>query len=105
VPDWSCELHTAAVESDALTHVGIRSHQVVFQIAAEGLNTFPCWLADTSEAPHEMTLYLHLHSAAQKGDLPHLQVDISKDTWLALRARPQPWHVQFDPARLLLAEG
>jgi molybdate transport system permease protein len=105
VPDWSCELHTAAVVSDALTHVGIRSHQVVFQIAAEGLNTFPCWLADTSEAPHEMTLYLHLHSAAQKGDLPHLQVDISKDTWLALRARPQPWHVQFDPARLLLAEG
>jgi molybdate transport system permease protein len=91
--------------SSALTHVGFRSHQIVFQQAAERDNTFPCWLAGSSEAPHEMTLYLRLHASPQPGETPQLQADVPKDVWRVLSAQPQPWRVTLDPKRLLLLEG
>jgi hypothetical protein len=34
-----------------------------------------------------------------------LQADVPKDLWRALSARPLPWRVRLDPARLLLLEG
>lgn len=102
---WNCELRSPAPVPDLLTHVGYRSHQVLFQPAAENENTFPCWLVNISEAPHEMTLYLHLHTAPQDGERPHLQADIPKEAWRVLSAQPQPWRVTLDPARLLLLEG
>ena len=105
VDAWNCELQTASAVSDLLTHVGLRSHQIVFQPETEGENIFPCWLAWTSEAPHEMTLYLRLHAAPREGELPHLQVDVAKEVWRALSCEPQPWRVRLDPARLLLLEG
>jgi molybdate transport system permease protein len=103
VDAWSCELLTQS--PDALTHVGIRSHQIKFQPASDGENTFPCWLVTTSEAPHEMTLYLRLHAAPDAGEPPHLQADVPKELWRTLSAEPQPWHVQLDPGRLLLLRG
>jgi molybdate transport system permease protein len=105
VDAWNCQLTAAIPVSDALTHVGLRSHQIAFQRAANGENTFPCWLLGTSEAPHEMTLYLRLHAAPRAGEPPHLQADVPKELWRTFNAQPQPWHVTLDPARLLLLEG
>jgi molybdate transport system permease protein len=111
VDAWQCELQTGCAVPDALTHVGVRSHQIAIApenaIEAEtaGGNSFPGWLMGTSEAPHEMTLYLRLHAPAQGTEPAHLQVDVPKDAWRALRERPQPWQVRLDPARLLLLEG
>jgi molybdate transport system permease protein len=102
---WDCELQTADQAPDGLTHVGLRSHQVLFQSTENGENTFPCWLMATSEAPHEMTLYLRLHAAPQGGEAPHLQADVPKDVWRKLSVAPQPWQVKLDPARLLLLAG
>jgi molybdate ABC transporter permease protein len=105
VDAWNCELRTSGGVPDELTHAGIRSHQIAFHPAARGENTFPCWLVATSEAPHEMTLYLRLHAAPQAGEPPHLQADVPKELWRALSAQPQPWRVRLDPTRLLLLEG
>jgi molybdate transport system permease protein len=105
VESWGCELQTAASVPEALTHLGVRSHQIVFAQAADAENSFPCWLVSSSEAPHEVTLYLRLHRAAQQGEPPHLQADLSKEMAGWLSAQPQPWRVQLDPARLLLLEG
>jgi molybdate transport system permease protein len=105
VDAWNCELQTATVVPDALTNVGLRSHQITFQTAAQTDNCFPCWLVATSEAPHEMTLYLRLHTAPQPGESPHLQADVPKDLWRTLSAVPLPWRVWLDPARLLLLEN
>jgi molybdate transport system permease protein len=102
---WECELQSSAPVSELTTHIGVRSHQVLFQQPPELENTFPCWLVNSSEAPHEMTLYLRLHAAPQEGDLPHLQADIPKEAWRALSAQPQPWRITLDPTRLLLLEG
>ncbi len=104
VDAWNCTLQAAGPVPDTLTNVGLRSHQIAFH-PAEGENIFSCWLLGTSEAPHEMTLYLRLHAAPQAGDLPHLQADVPKDLWRSLSVEPQPWQVSLDPARLLLLEG
>ncbi len=105
VPEWNCELATAAVVPASLTHIGYRSHQIVFPPYASGQNTFPSWLVMTSEAPHEMTLYLRLHSGPQSGEQPHFQADVPKDLWRRLQTEPQPWTITLDPARLLLLEA
>jgi molybdate transport system permease protein len=105
VDAWRCHLKTAEPVPDALTHLGIRSHQIAFDRADDAINTFPCWLIGVSEAPHETTLYLRLHAAPQAGDPAHLQADVPKDIWRRLNAQPQPWRVTLDPERLLLLEG
>jgi molybdate transport system permease protein len=102
---WNCELQTAEPVPHALTHVGLRSHQIVFQRASKDPNTFSCWLVSTSEAPHEMTLYLRLHTMPRPGELAHLQADVPKELWRALSTQPQPWEVKLDPAKLLMLEG
>jgi molybdate transport system permease protein len=104
VKAWNCELQTAKPVPDALTHVGLRSHQITFH-PAEGKNLFSCWLMGTSEAPHEMTLYLRLHAAPAPGELPHLQADVPRDLWRTLSLEPQPWRIELDPERLLLLQG
>jgi molybdate transport system permease protein len=104
VDAWRCELVTAERTPKALTHLGYRSHQLVFEDEAGGANTFPCWLVDTSEAPHEMTLYLRLHAAPQPGELHDVQADVPKALWRRLSATPEPWQVRLDPERLLLLE-
>jgi molybdate transport system permease protein len=104
VKAWNCELQTAKPVPDALTHVGLRSHQITFH-PAEGKNLFSCWLMGTSEAPHEMTLYLRLHAAPAAGEPPHLQADVPRDLWRRLSLEPQPWRIKLDPERLLLLQG
>jgi len=105
VEAWNCELASTPEVPEGLTHVGFRSHQIVFQPAAECKNVFHCWLVSTSEAPHEMTLYLRLHACPQPGEPAHLQADVPKDIWRVLKAEPQPWRVMLDPARVLLLHG
>jgi molybdate ABC transporter permease protein len=105
VEAWQCRLRSAAEVPEELTHVGFRSHQLVFQEPEGTENTFQCWLMTTSEAPHEMTLYLRLHSEPSSGQAPHLQADVSKDVWSDLSKQPQPWHITLAPSRLLLLEN
>ncbi|MGA8087409.1 MAG: molybdate ABC transporter permease subunit [Terracidiphilus sp.] len=105
VDAWECRLRTAIEVPETLSHVGFRSHQLSFQKAGGGENTFPCWLVSTSEAPHEMTLYLRLNSEPVPGQTPHLQADVAKDVWRTLSSQPQPWSITLDQGRLLLLEG
>ncbi len=104
IPAWQCELALAVAPPAGLTHIGYRSHQLRFAPPADAPNVFPCWLVETSEAPHEMTLYLRLHAAPAAGDSHPIQADIPKDQWRVLSVQPQPWLVQLDPARILLLE-
>jgi molybdate ABC transporter permease protein len=104
IPLWNCQLSTCVRVPDSLTHVGYRSHQLVFDGNPEAENSFPCWLVSISEAPHELTLYLRLLAQPRPGDPPHLQADVSKELWRTLRDLPQPWSVRFEPARLLLLQ-
>ncbi|MGD1948714.1 MAG: molybdate ABC transporter permease subunit [Leptolyngbyaceae cyanobacterium] len=111
---WQCILETVEPLSANLTQVGIRAHQIDFlgqgfdRATAEPTpqpNTFPCWLAATSETPHRMTLYLKLHRPSTGKQDYHLQAEVFKEKWASLKDQPMPWTVYLDPLRLILLEG
>ena len=102
---WDVSLKLERPVDETICFVGYRSHQFAFQQKAGKENSFPCWLVDSSEAPHEMTLYLRLHHPPQPGEPHHLQADLPKELWRELQDQPQPWTIQFLPERILpLAE-
>ena len=116
---WHCTLQTVEPLPTNLSQVGIRAHQIDFidfldgPPPASGLsvnrplpisNTFPCWLAATSETPHRMTLYLTLHRPPDYKRDYHLQAEVFKEKWHLLKDRPLPWTVHLDPLRLILLE-
>ncbi|MEL6935741.1 MAG: molybdate ABC transporter permease subunit [Cyanobacteria bacterium J06607_17] len=105
---WQCILQTVEPISSNLTQIGIRAHQIDFQTSPQSSsapNTFPCWLATTSETPHGMTLYLKLHRPPTNERDYHLQAEVFKDKWFALKDQPLPWTVYLNPLRLILLEG
>jgi molybdate transport system permease protein len=105
VDAWGCRLRLSKPCSNAVSHLGYRSHHFEFVEREDaGSNTFPCWLVETSEAPHEVTLYLHLHRPPAEGAAAHVQADLSKSAWRELQKQAQPWFIRFDADRILPLE-
>jgi molybdate transport system permease protein len=68
------------------------------------LNTFPCWLVQSSETPFRITLYLKLNSPPEHYQDYHLQMELFKENWQLLKDFPFPWHLRLDPQRLFVVE-
>ena len=99
---WGCTLHVVEPIPDSLAYVGIRAHQLTFPKDSNQENSFPCWVVQTSETPHRMTVYLKLHSPPAHDQDYHLQAEIFKEKWAVFKDKPLPWHVRLDPLRLML---
>lgn len=102
--DWDCTLRVIEPVSELLSHVGIRAHQLTFTNEPNQENTFPCWVARTSETPHRMTLYLKLNVSPTSPQDYHLQAEVFKEKWAILKDQSFPWHIRLDPLRLMLME-
>ncbi|BAY35284.1 ABC transporter ATP-binding protein (plasmid) [Nostoc carneum NIES-2107] len=102
--DWGCHLQVMDTIPNNISHVGIRAHHISFTKDPHQENTFPCWLARTSETPHRMTLFLKLHSAANNPQDYHLQAEVFKEKWATIKDQPFPWYLRLDPLRLILME-
>ncbi len=100
--DWGCLLEVHQPMPLNLSHVGLRAHHVEFSLDAKQSNTFPGWLATTTETQHQVTLYLKLHSLPQSPRDYHLQAEIYREKWDVLKKCPPPWHIRLDPDRLIL---
>lgn len=108
--DWGCILHVIE-PIHSVAYVGIHAHHFTFPQKSGGVeeqetqhqkseNTFPCWLVQTSETPHRMTLYLSLHHPPSHPSDYHLQAEVFKEKWAALIERPFPWYVCLEPLQL-----
>ncbi|MEG3859446.1 molybdate ABC transporter permease subunit [Microcoleus sp. herbarium12] len=102
--DWGCTLTVVEPIPNSLVFVGIRAHQISFVSACDRENTFACWIASTVETPHRVTLYLKLHSPPQDSQDYHLQAELFKEKWRAIKDNPFPWYVHLEPIRLILME-
>ncbi|MCU0543567.1 MAG: molybdate ABC transporter permease subunit [Oscillatoriaceae cyanobacterium Prado104] len=100
--DWGITLQSIESTDDRLTDVGIRAHQISITSKLDRDNTYPCWLAATSETPHRMTLFLKFNEIAAGSQDYHLQAEVFKEKWNEIKDRPFPWYVRLDPARLIL---
>ena len=103
--DWGCALTVVEPIPKSLVSVGIRAHQVSFVSGCDRENTFACWIASTVETPHRVTLYLKLHSPPHDSQDYHLQAEVFKEKWQAMKDNPFPWYVHFEPIRLILMEA
>ncbi|MBD2021232.1 ATP-binding cassette domain-containing protein, partial [Leptolyngbya sp. FACHB-36] len=104
--DWGISLQVATSIPDRIAYVGIRAHQIKFvESPTQSSNTFPCWLVNTSETPHRMTVFLKFSAPPTHSQDYHVQAEVFKETWLTLKDRPAPWAVYLDPLRLLLLEA
>jgi len=103
--DWGCNLTVVEPIPKSLVSVGIRAHQVSFVTGCDRENTFPCWIASTVETPHRVTLYLKLHSPPNNSQDYHLQAEVFKEKWRAIKDNPFPWYVHLEPIRLILMEA
>jgi molybdate ABC transporter permease protein len=100
--DWGCTLRVIEPIPSNLSHVGIRAHQISFTKDANQENTFPCWLANSIETPHRMTLFLKLQSPPESATDYHLQAEVFKEKWATINEQPFPWYVRLDSSRLIL---
>lgn len=105
--DWGVTLKVVEAVPNILSNVGIRAHQISIMPNSDlGLdNTFPCWLASTSETPHRMTLFLKLNAEPTGTQDYHMQAEIFKEKWQMIKDHPFPWYVGLDPFRLMLLAG
>jgi len=103
--DWGCTLTVVEPIPKSLVSVGIRAHQLSFVSGCDRENTFACWSASTVETPHRVTLYLKLHSPPNHSQDYHLQAEVFKEKWRAMKDNPFPWYVQIEPIRLILMEA
>lgn len=100
--DWGITLKTVEAHPENLTDVGIRAHQLKVTLSATEHNSFPCWLAQTSETPHRMTLFLKFNCAPLNLCDYHIQAELFKDQWQQIKDQPLPWYVTLQPERLIL---
>ncbi|MBE9191835.1 molybdate ABC transporter permease subunit [Gloeocapsopsis crepidinum LEGE 06123] len=100
--DWGVALQVIEPIPAQLNYIGIRAHQLIFTNDSHAENTFACWLAQTGETPHRMTLYLKLGDRPLHPNDYHLQAEVFKEKWANLKDRPFPWYVRLDPLRLIL---
>jgi molybdate ABC transporter permease protein len=102
--DWGCTLRVVEPIPTNISHIGIRAHQITFTNDANQENTFPCWLANTIETPHRMTVFLKLQSSPENVGDYHLQAEVFKEKWTTIKDKPFPWYVRLDSLRLILME-
>ncbi|BAU12123.1 ABC transporter, ATP-binding protein [Leptolyngbya sp. NIES-3755] len=100
--DWGIRLRVTEPLNDRLAYVGVRAHQVRFVDDRGGENTFPCWLAATSETPHRMTVFLKFSSEIVDREDYHIQAEVFKEKWDVLKHKSFPWYVQLESVRLML---
>mgnify|MGYP005851807111 CR=1 FL=1 len=100
--DWGCSLEVSQPLPPDLHYVGLRAHHVQILPTAELSNTFPGWLAAITETQHRVSLYLKLHSPPRSPQDYHLQAEIYREKWEALKTRPFPWNIYLNPARLMV---
>lgn len=103
--DWNCVLRPAKNSKARVTYAGIRAHHIGFvfeKSASVAPNTFPCWLARTSETQFHATLFLQLHNPPETAEHYHLQAEVTQEQWMRFKDKPQPWFVVLPPENLLL---
>lgn len=102
--DWNCRLRLVEPIPEKLAYVGIRAHHLTFVNESQADNTYPCWLTRTSQMQHRITLYLKLHEPPSGNHDYHLQAELFKEHWYALKERPLPWYVCLKPERVMALE-
>lgn len=101
IPKWGIFATSAELPSKAAGWAGIRANHILLADEKHQENLFSAWIAERSEAPFRITLYLKLNQPAEHPGDFDVQWEISRDAWHTVRELPQPLTVSF-PARHMM---
>ncbi len=100
VPEWGVSLATDAIAGSEKGFIGIRENNIKLADNSVQENSFSVWIADESEAPTRITLYLKIGSAPQRLNDFHIEWEISREERAAIGRLPQPFTVYMDPRNI-----
>ncbi|HBW37851.1 sulfate/molybdate ABC transporter ATP-binding protein [Desulfosporosinus sp. BICA1-9] len=100
--DWGIHLITQHELPQKIAYVGIRAHSIEWATDEKRDNVLCGWLKATSETPSRITLYLNVKNETLRQHDQQIQWEITKQTWSALRDKPQPWNLYCHPVDLII---
>lgn len=100
--EWGISLNTKCEISRQIKNVGIHAHTIEAASEEKDDNVIRCWLNFTSETPTRMTMYLSTENNTLGQDNHYIQWEITKQMWLELKDKPQPWYLRFNPDDLII---
>jgi len=103
--DWGINIKTKSEISRNIECVGIRAHTLTLALDEENDNVFKCWLKFASEAPSRMTVYLTVEKDSGGLGNQQIQWEITKQMWLDLKDKPQPWNLRINPEDLIVIKA
>lgn len=101
VPEWNCSLKVNTIDSNKITHLGIRGHDLEL-LKEDGENLLHCWPSYIEDNPFSKTIYIKLNTPPLHSNDYNIQCEPSIDKWEELSKISPPWTVNINPNKLLL---
>jgi len=100
--DWGITIKTKSEIPRHIECVGLRAHMIALALDEKDDNVVKCWLKFASETPSRVTVYLDVEKEIGGQGSQQIQWEITKQMWLDLQEKPQPWDLQIDPEDLII---
>jgi len=100
VPEWGAELSMENAMALAKGYIGIRANHIRQATGSEPCNRFEAYIADHSEAPFRISLFLKIGGPPAGKEDYHIQWEISRDEWNRVCGMAQPLELYLDPKRV-----
>lgn len=101
IPDWGIDVVTESTITKEEGYGAIRANHIRIDEERREKNTFSAYIADISEMPFRMTLYLKFGSTSMNSEDFHVQCSISKEKWEKIKNKPQPLDVVLPSSKVV----
>ncbi|MBV7273776.1 sulfate/molybdate ABC transporter ATP-binding protein [Clostridium sp. PL3] len=102
--DWGCKLKIKDSIKASVAYAGIRAHHIHIGDFDGEDNTFKGIMDFVREGPFTVTVYLKIIEEETKYRSVSLQLELTKEEWIAIKDVPQPWNICIDREKLFLIE-
>jgi ABC-type sulfate/molybdate transport systems, ATPase component len=104
VPEWGVRVAMEArIESES-GFIGIRENNICLADESQMENCFPVWIADKTETPSRVTLYLKIGSAPQHSGDFHIQWEIGREERATAGSMEQPFRIYMNPRHIFFMQ-
>lgn len=104
IPEWGIQLKTSMKIEHENGYVGIRANYI--KIVEDDIeeNCFKAWIADESDGPFRVSLYLKIGSKPEKRDDFHIQCEISKEQRNRIKNTLEPIFLFMNPEHVFFVQ-
>lgn len=101
IPEWRIEAFTDSKVNYQEGFAAIRANHIRINNSLDDENVFYAWVADISEAPFRVTLYLKIGEPSLGIEDYHVRCEISREKWEEIKELPQPIKICLPKDKIL----